>query len=115
MLEGFVREGLGLVGRGWAVVVGKVGFGVGGLALVSGGPCSWVWGWWVGVGRSEFVLAGMEWVGWGRTVVVCALRLVGWGWSGWSWSVVVCAVRFGANVAALRFGANVARFGLALT
>ena len=28
-----------------------------------------VWGWWVGVGRSWFVLAGMELVGWGRSVV----------------------------------------------
>jgi len=33
-----------------------------------------------------FVLAGMAWVGWGRSVVVWASELVGWGWS-----VVVCA------------------------
>ena len=39
-----------------------------------------------GVGRSWFVLAGMAWVGWGRSVVVWASGLVGWGWS-----VVVCA------------------------
>ena len=45
-----------------------------------------VWGWWFGVGRSWFVLAGMELVGWGRSGVVCAL-----GWVGWGGSVVVCA------------------------
>ena len=56
------------------------------LGLVSGGVCVSVWGWWVGVGRSWFVLAGMAWVGWGRSVVVWAS-----GWVGWGWSVVVCA------------------------
>ena len=54
--------------------------------MVSDCLCVWVWGWCVGVGRSWFVLAGMAWVGWGRSVVVCALGLVGWGW----W-VAVCA------------------------
>ena len=38
----FVRQGLGLVGGGWSVVVCAFGF----------------WGWWVGVGRSEFGLVG---------------------------------------------------------
>ena len=72
---------------GFGVGVGRhEGFGVGGLGLVRGGLCFRVWGWWVGVGRSWFALAGMAWVGWGRSVVVCALGLVGWGWS-----VVVCA------------------------
>ena len=81
-----VLLGLGLVGLGWLVVRCAGRFGVGGLGLVSDGLCFWVWGWWVGVGRSWFVLAGMAWVGWGRSVVVSALGLVGWGWS-----VVVCA------------------------
>ena len=43
---------LGVVGWSWSVMVGAFGFGVGGLGLVSGGLCFWVWGWWVGVGRS---------------------------------------------------------------
>ena len=40
-------------------------FGVGGLGLVSGGLCFWVWDWWVGVGRSWFVREGLGLVGWG--------------------------------------------------
>jgi len=72
---------LGLVGWGWSV--GR---------LVGRGWCVRVWGWWVGVRRSWFVHAGMALVGWGRSVVVCALRLVGWGWS-----VVVCAFGFGVG------------------
>ena len=39
-----------------------------------------------GGGRSWCVLAGMDFVGWGRSGVVCAVGLGGWGWS-----VVVCA------------------------
>ena len=84
--RGLCWKVLGVVGWSWSVMVGAFGLGVGGLGLVSGGLCFWVWGWWVGVGRSWFVLAGMALVGWGRSVVVCALRLVGWGWAG-----VVCA------------------------
>ena len=84
--------GLGLVGWGWLGVGCAGRFGVGGLGLVSGGLCFSVWGWWVGVGRSWFVLAGMAWVGWGRSVLVWALGLVGWGWS-----VVVCAQGFGVG------------------
>ena len=76
----------GLVGWSWSGVVCAGGFGVGGLGLLRGGLCVRVWSGWVGVGRSELVRAGMAWVGWGRSVVVCVLGLVGWGWS-----VVVCA------------------------
>ena len=76
-----MREGLGLVGWGWLVVVCEGRFGVGGLGLGSGGLCFWVSGWWVGGGRSWSALAGMEWVGWGRSVVDGAWGLVGW-WVG---------------------------------
>ena len=102
--------GLGLVGWSWSVVVCAAGFGVGGWRLVSGGLCFWVWGWWVGVGRSRCVLAGMEWVGgvgqwwfvlWGWWVGVGRSWFVreGLGLVGWGWSVVVCALGFGALVA----------------
>ena len=82
-----VLLGLGLVGWGWCVGVDPVvacafGFGVGGLVgrgsgwrvlkMVSGGLCFWVWGWWVGVGWSWFVLHGLGLVGWGWSVVVYA-------------------------------------------
>ena len=91
MLEVFVREGLGLVGRAWAVVVGKVGFGVGGLAWVSGGPCSWVWGWWVGVGYvgpalrlgvggSAFVIGGSVAQAAGLGFGVWVIGLCSWVW-----------------------------------
>ena len=46
-----------------------------GYATARGGQRVVLWGWWVGV-----VVAGR--LGWGRSVVGCALRLVGWGWSG---------------------------------
>ena len=82
---------------GWSVMVCAFGLGVGGLGVVGRSLrlrvwswvcalCFRVWGWWVGVGRSWLVLAGMAWVGWGRSGLVCALALVGWGWS-----VRVCA------------------------
>ena len=87
-----MREGLGLVGWGWLVVVCEGRFGVGGLGLGSGGLCFWVSGWWVGGGRSWSALAGMEWVGWGRSVVDGACGLVGWGWS-----VGVSACGFGVG------------------
>ena len=76
---GFVREGLGLVGWSWSMMLCAFGFGVGGLELVgrslrvrvwgwwvemvSGGLCFWVWGWWVGVGWSRVVLEGLGLVG----------------------------------------------------
>ena len=94
-----MREGLGLVGWGWSVVVCAFGFEVGRLWLVGRGLRWRVWGWWVQVGegevrvgRSWFLLAGLEVVGWGRSVVVCALRLVGR-----CWSVVVSTFRFGVG------------------
>ena len=77
---------------GWLVVVCEGRFGVGGLGLGSGGLCFWVSGWWVGGGRSWSALAGMEWVGWGRSVVDGACGLVGWGWS-----VGVSACGFGVG------------------
>ena len=46
----------------------------------------------VGGGRSWSALAGMEWVGWGRSVVDGACGLVGWGWS-----VGVSACGFGVG------------------
>ena len=42
---------------------GGLGFGVGGLGLVGRGLCMRVWGWWVGVGQSWFVLLGLGLVG----------------------------------------------------
>ena len=84
-----MRQGLGLGGGGWSVVVCAFRFGVGGLwwvgrslgwwvEMVSGGLCCWIWGWWVGVGWAWVVLEGL-------------------GWVGWAWSVVVCACRFGVG------------------
>ena len=93
----FVREGLGLVGWGWSVLLWAFRIGVGGLGLV-GRSLRWrIWGWWVEVGPWWVVLLGLGWVGWGWLVVGCAgtpaggygglscLRLVGlcmrfWGW-----------------------------------
>ena len=53
---------------------GGLGFGVGGLELVGRGLCRRVWGWWVGVAPWWFVRSGLEWVGWGWSVVACACR-----------------------------------------
>ena len=50
------------------------GFGVGGLGLIGRRLCWKVWGWWVDVGQWCFVLLGLELVGWGWSVVVCACR-----------------------------------------
>ena len=77
---------------GWLVEVCAARFGVSGLGVVSGGLCLWVWSWWVGVGQSRWVPAGIEGVGWGRSVVDGAVGLVGWGWS-----VVVCPLGFGVG------------------
>ena len=77
---------LGLVGWGWSVVVcackygigglgqfsGGLAFGVGGLGLVGRGWCMRVWSWWVGVGQWWCVLLGLELMGWGWSVGVCA-------------------------------------------
>ena len=49
---GFGVGGLGLVGRRLTTPNPAGRFGVGGLTLVSGALCFWVWSWWVGVGRS---------------------------------------------------------------
>ena len=101
-----MRDGLGLVGWGWLVVVCEGRFGVGGLGLGSGGLCFWVSGWWlavvgrgvrwqvwngwVGVGQWWMVLAGW-WVGVGRSGFLLAglalvgrrFMLVGLGWVCW--------------------------------
>ena len=59
----FVREGLGLVGWGWSVLLWAFRIGVGGLGLV-GRSLRWrIWGWWVGVGWAWFVLEGLGWIG----------------------------------------------------
>ena len=47
-------------------------------------------GWWVGVGRSGFLLAGLALAG--RRFV-----LVGLGWVRWGWSMLVCASGFGVG------------------
>ena len=65
---------LGVVGWSWSVMVGAFASGVGGLGLVSGGLCFWVWGWWVDVGQWWVVLLGLGLVGWGWLVVVCEGR-----------------------------------------
>ena len=44
-----MREGLGLVGWGWSVMVCAFGLGVGGLGVVGRGVCLQVWTSWVGV------------------------------------------------------------------
>ena len=46
-------------------------FGVGGLGLGSGGLCFPVWGWWVGVGWSEFAVESL--VSGGLCVRVCSI------------------------------------------
>ena len=102
---GVCAGGFGVGGLRWSVVGCAFGFGVGGLGLVGRGLGWKVWGWWVGVGQvGAFVLgvgglglvgrvevlAVIEWVGWGRSVVDGAVGLVGWGWS-----VMGCAGPFG--------------------
>ena len=86
-----MRDGLGLAGWGWAVVVCAFGFRVGGLAVVGRGVCLQVWnvwvgvgqwwmvlgGWWVEVGRSGFLLAGLALAG--RRFVLVGLGWVRWG------------------------------------
>ena len=89
---GFGVGGLGLVGRSLCLQVWNGGVGVGQWWFV-------LWGWWVVVGWSRFVREGLGLVGWGWSVVVCALelgRLVGW-----RWSVLARAVWFGASMAQL--------------
>ena len=49
-----------------------MGFGVDGLGLVGRGLCMKVWSRWVGIGQWWFVRVGLELVGWGWSVGVCA-------------------------------------------
>jgi len=62
--------------------------------LVGRGLCMTVWGGWVGVGQWWFVRVGLELVGWGWSVGVCA---GGFGVGGLRWSVVGCAFGFGVG------------------
>ena len=69
-----MREGLGLVGWGWSVMVCAFGLGVGGLEVVGRSLRLRVWGWWVEVGQWWVVLLGLGLAGWGWLVVVCEGR-----------------------------------------
>ena len=73
--------------------------------------CFWVWGWWVGVGWSGFVLQGLGLVGWGWSVVISAVRF-GRGGLG-SVGGGLCAVAYlGAMLSDL--GATLAHVGATL-